>query len=76
MLPLAFGLGGPWDVAIIGVVLLVLFGTSKIGGLGKSLGESIREFKKATKEDEPLPPASPAATTPPVVAGGVKMEEK
>ena len=63
MLPLAFGLGGPWDVAIIGVVLVLLFGGSKLAGFGKSAGESIREFNKATREDhEPTPPARPVVT--------------
>ena len=54
MLPLAFGLGGPQDLVIVAVVVLLLFGGSKLAGFGKSLGEGIKEFKKATKdEDEP-----------------------
>jgi len=76
MLPLAFGFGGPWDVAIVGGVLIVLFGGSKLAGLGKSMGESIREFKKATKDDEPLTPAEPSAVTPPAVVGAVVEENK
>ena len=77
MLPLAFGFGGPWDIAILGGVLILLFGGSKLAGFGKSLGEGIKEFKKATTdEDKTLPPpSSPVAVTPPVVAGGAKIEE-
>ncbi len=78
MLPLAFGFGGPWDIAILGGVLILLFGGSKLAGFGKSLGEGIKEFKKATTDDDkatPVTPASPVATTPPVVVGGAKIEE-
>ena len=81
MLPFAFGLGGPWDIAIIAGAVIILFGTTKIAGLGKSLGEGIKEFKKATNDDDKVatpPPAIPAASYPqdPVVTAGVKTEEK
>lgn len=66
--PLAFGFA-PTDIAIVAVVVLVLFGGSKLAGLGKSMGEGIREFKKATKEDDDA-----AASNPTVVAA--KDEEK
>jgi sec-independent protein translocase protein TatA len=73
MLPLAFGFGGPQDIAIIAVVVLLLFGGSKLAGFGKSLGEGIREFKKATKEDEDENAATPVMSKEPVAA---KSEEK
>ncbi len=80
MLPLAFFAGGPWDIAIIAGVVVILFGSTKIAGLGKSLGEGIKEFKKATNDDDKaaVPPAIPAASYPqePPVAAGVKTEEK
>ena len=80
MLPLAFGFGGPWDVAIVAGLVLVLFGSTKIAGLGKSLGEGIKEFKKATNDDDKVgtSPAMPAASYPqePQVTAGVKTEEK
>ena len=34
---------------ILLVIVLVIFGPSRLPGLGKSLGESIRGFKKAIK---------------------------
>lgn len=41
---------------LIVLVILLLFGTKKLPELGKSLGQSLREFKDATKgladEDE------------------------
>ena len=74
MLPLAFGFGGPWDVAILGGVLILLFGGSKLAGFGKSLGDGIKEFKNATKDDEVVTPAAPTAKEPPLVVGA-KTEE-
>jgi sec-independent protein translocase protein TatA len=60
------GLGGP-EVIIILVIVLVLFGGSKLPELAKGLGKSIKEFKQATREDSaPLPP--PAAPAPAPVA--------
>lgn len=53
LLPLAgiLGLGGP-ELLIILLIILLLFGGAKLPSLAKGLGESIREFKKAAK-DEP-----------------------
>lgn len=51
MFPIAFGMGGPYDVAIIAGVVILLFGGSKVGGLFKSLGEGVRDFKKAANEE-------------------------
>jgi sec-independent protein translocase protein TatA len=46
-----FGLGVP-ELVIILVILLVLFGGAKLPSLAKGLGQSIKEFKKASKEVE------------------------
>ena len=45
-------LGSPVDIVIIALVFVLLFGGSKLAGLGKGLGESIRNFKSAVKDDE------------------------
>jgi len=44
-------LGFP-EILVIGIVAVLLFGTKKIGDLGKGLGEGIRNFKTAIKGDE------------------------
>lgn len=45
------GLGAP-ELIVILIILLVLFGGSKLPALAKGLGQSVKEFKKATKEEE------------------------
>ena len=47
-----WGMGGG-ELLIILIILLVLFGGTKLPGLAKGLGQSIKEFKKAQKDDEP-----------------------
>ena len=45
---------GIMEILIILVIALVVFGGGKLGGVGKALGQSIRDFKKEIKsEDEP-----------------------
>jgi sec-independent protein translocase protein TatA len=39
-----------WQIILIVVVILVLFGAKKIPDFAKGLGQGIREFKKASKE--------------------------
>jgi sec-independent protein translocase protein TatA len=43
-------LGSPVDIAIIGVVVLVVFGPKKVPELGKALGQGIGNFKRALSE--------------------------
>src|SRR3569833_2429456 len=40
---------GPWEIAIIAVVILVLFGSAKLPQAARSLGRSMRIFKSETK---------------------------
>lgn len=47
-LPLAIG---PWQIVLIVVVVLLLFGGRKIPELMRGLGSGIKEFKDASKED-------------------------
>jgi len=65
-----FGLGGA-ELIVIFLIILLLFGGAKLPGLAKGLGQSIREFKKASKEDEPekSAEAKPANPVPPKTNG-------
>lgn len=43
---------GPWELMIILLIVIALFGASRIAGIGGALGSSIREFKKAVNDDD------------------------
>jgi sec-independent protein translocase protein TatA len=43
------GMVGPWQIVLIVIVLILLFGGRKIPELMKGLGQGLTEFKKATK---------------------------
>ncbi|EIJ38357.1 twin-arginine translocase TatA/TatE family subunit [Galbibacter orientalis] len=46
------GMIGPWQIAIVVILVLLLFGGKKIPELMRGLGSGIKEFKDASKEDE------------------------
>ena len=46
------GMIGPWQIAIIVVLVLLLFGGKKIPELMRGLGSGIKEFKDASKEED------------------------
>ncbi|MGB5445419.1 MAG: Sec-independent protein translocase subunit TatA [Psychromonas sp.] len=41
-----------WQLVIIAVIVVLLFGTKKLRGIGGDLGGAIKGFKKALKEDD------------------------
>ena len=64
--PLAILDVGGTEILIIMLVALLLFGSERLPGLARSLGKSIREFKKATAGlEEELRRAMEEPTTPP-----------
>ncbi len=46
------GFIGPQEIIIILIIVLLLFGGRKIPELMKGLGKGMKEFKKATKEED------------------------
>jgi sec-independent protein translocase protein TatA len=43
---------GPWEIAIVLILALLIFGPKKLPDLGSSLGRSITGFKKGLKETQ------------------------
>jgi sec-independent protein translocase protein TatA len=41
---------GPWELIIILVIVLLIFGPKKLPELAKGLGKGLREFKKAAHD--------------------------
>jgi len=50
-LSILLGFVGPGQIVIILVIVILLFGGRKIPELMKGIGEGLKEFKKATKDD-------------------------
>ena len=48
---LAFGMPGPMEMAVIGIVAVLLFG-SRLPSIAKSVGQSLMSFKKGFREVE------------------------
>ena len=53
------GLGVP-ELLIILFIVVVLFGASRLAGVGAALGNSVRDFRKSVREDETAQSAQPA----------------
>lgn len=71
-----FGSLGAPELLIIGAVIILIFGVGKISGLGKELGSSIKEFRRAVKDEDAektqqatiAPPPQQQYTPPPAQA--------
>ncbi len=51
-----------WQLLIVLLVVILVFGTKKLPSLGQDLGNALRGFKKAmTEDDKPKLEADPAA---------------
>ncbi|OEE44522.1 Sec-independent protein translocase subunit TatA [Vibrio anguillarum] len=42
-----------WQLLIIAVIVVLLFGTKKLRGIGSDLGGAVKGFKKAMSDEEP-----------------------
>jgi sec-independent protein translocase protein TatA len=60
------------ELLIIFVILLLLFGATRLPALSRSLGQSIRGFKKGLKEDDDEAPAESEKSAPPSGGDGGK----
>ena len=56
------GTFGVPELLIILLIVIVLFGASRLAGIGGAVGSSIREFKKSVRDDDTsTTSATPAA---------------
>lgn len=42
---------GPWELALILVIVLIIVGPGKLPQVGQSLGKALQNFRKAKEED-------------------------
>jgi len=49
---------GIWQLLIVAVIVILVFGTKKLRGIGSDLGGAIKGFKKAVSEDNEQTPSS------------------
>ncbi|WP_299309365.1 twin-arginine translocase TatA/TatE family subunit [uncultured Croceicoccus sp.] len=77
---------GPWQLLIVAVLILVLFGRGRISEMMGDFGKGIKSFKQGMNEEErkdaarieqrseaaptPAPPVTPAPTATPAPAPG------
>jgi sec-independent protein translocase protein TatA len=58
------GLPGPWELILVLVIVLIIFGPGKLPDIGNAIGKGIREFRRASSDIEDA------------VRGDIKPEEK
>ena len=82
MFPLALLNLGPWEIALIIVLALLLFGGKKLPSLAKDLGSGIKEFRRSlsssSEEDSAPPPVAQvqSAPIPPQVDAALSQEKE
>lgn len=68
------GFDSIWHWGLLLLIVILVFGTRKIGNIGTDLGQAVRGFKQAVRSNENLPaeprkphadPAGTAVTSPP-----------
>jgi len=66
-----------WHWLIVLVVVMLVFGTKKLGNIGSDLGKAVKGFKDGVKSDEEQKPTAP---TPPAShvtdKGTIEVEAK
>ncbi|MGO4381374.1 Sec-independent protein translocase subunit TatA [Pseudoduganella sp. RAF53_2] len=66
-----------WHWLIVLVVVMLVFGTKKLGNIGSDLGKAVKGFKDGVKGDEDDKPAQPAPPPAQVTdKGTIEVEAK
>jgi len=64
-----------WQLLIVAVIVVLLFGTKKLRNLGGDLGSAIKGFKKAVGDEKDVP-QSAEKTTETIAESTVTSESK
>jgi sec-independent protein translocase protein TatA len=61
---------GTWEIILILVVVMLLFGAKRLPDMARGIGQSVREFRRAIKghdeaEETPAAPSEAATAAPP-----------
>ncbi|MBM2824439.1 MAG: tatA [Dehalococcoidales bacterium] len=43
---------GPWEIGLILVIILIVFGVGKLPQVGNTIGKGIREFRRAQRGED------------------------
>jgi sec-independent protein translocase protein TatA len=54
---------GPWELVIILLIVVVIFGAGRLAEIGGAVGKSVREFRSATNDPDKDKQAAAAATS-------------
>ena len=49
-----FGFSGPWEIGLVVLLVVILFGTKKLPELGSGMGKAINNFRKSYKEADAI----------------------
>jgi len=73
---------GPWELLIILLIVLLLFGAKRVPEMGRSLGKGLREFKEGVTspfsddEEDREKPALEAGKAPGAVAAAAERKRQ
>jgi sec-independent protein translocase protein TatA len=58
VIPPLVGIGpmGPFELLVVLAVVIIIFGVGRLPEVGGAIGKGIREFRKASKDEEPEEP--------------------
>ena len=64
---------GVWELVIILVIVVVVFGAGRLSEVGGAVGKGIREFRKATTDEQAPPRAEQVPPAPGALLPGAPM---
>jgi sec-independent protein translocase protein TatA len=67
---------GPWEIIILVVVLLLVFGSRRLPEIGRSVGKGMREFKNSVTGKDEEPQLEDAQDPPELTASAVEEEDE